>query len=495
MMQDALAAVSPHEQDYFAWYAQRFGLDPARVRDLFEVARGQVVETHYPRSLGVPRCLELSVPGQYVEHIYSALVRALQDLGYARVIVVIDSTTPALQSAAYDAAMGQRGVTEDRVAQHLSFLQQAAAVLFRLVQELRETDKRLQQHVESEENNAAGEEMDVTLKSQWLNVVEGGEINPASIFGQAQQMAESALPELFYALRRLPLGTGPGVTARDIEVCNAELSQRVKALSISPRAGKMLAQHLARYYTWKDKTLQETREMRRELLQNLKTQYSNSREQLAYLMPHLRALRWQALAIDQSGSPELPSTFEVTLREIELLARRQVSQAGPHAVVLVSLQFLIYVPRGMGTQHGVPRVGRVVAQYRSYCWTDDDIKRYVAYRQGESLDLLDAVSDDLRQQLSAFEAAAADYLHEIGASPLLPVSGAASPSGITGMAKGIPERLARAAGWARVLLQRLVSRSTREEARVAEELAGLAARKDAFACYNSFKKAHGLLTW
>ena len=50
--------------------------------------------------------------------------------------------------------------------------------------------------------------------------------------------------------------------------------------------------------------------------------------------------------LGQLELPELPSTFDVSLREVSLLARKLVSAHGPYAVVLVSVQCLGHAHTG-----------------------------------------------------------------------------------------------------------------------------------------------------
>ena len=41
--------------------------------------------------------------------------------------------------------------------------------------------------------------------------------------------------------------------------------------------------------------------------------------------------------------------------------------------------------------------------FRAYCWSEDDIARYLSFRQNADWDLLGAISEELRQQLAAIE--------------------------------------------------------------------------------------------
>lgn len=485
-------AASDHEQDYFEWYAQRFGIEMEHARDLFEAAQGQVVETDYPKPLGITRTIEYMGYGVTVERVRAGIVSALRDLGY-EFRTVVDATEVAAQSGAFDAVMQQRTSAEDRVAQQVTGLQQSALTLAKIAQELHEVDRRMAQYVESEQAGDAGAQADAGLKSRWVEVVEGGAVNPNGIFALARQLNLADLPDMFFGLRRLPLGTGvQGAWAREAPACNAALAQSVRDLPVSAGLQNALMQKLTRYYTWKDATWRELCKRRGLLLQSVRSHHGEARMQLVSLTSSLRALRHQPLSLGQLAPPELPNTFDVSLREVSLLARKLVSAHGPYAVVLVSVQCLGRAQADVRERALVPE--RVIVQYRPYCWTNEDIERFVVYQQGDNATLLEEVSGDLLQHLQAAEQELLEYLRELGISAFLrspEPHPAAAPDGLQralGRAVGIIAK-------ARDMWQWRSQQEARAVAREAEERATRAARTDAFACYTAFKKEYGLLTW
>ncbi|MGD0088302.1 MAG: hypothetical protein ABSE73_00085 [Planctomycetota bacterium] len=486
------AAGTDNAQDYFAWYAQRFGIEVGHARDLFEVALGQVVETDFPKPLGFTRTIEYMGFGVLGAGVQAGIESMLRDLGY-QFRTISDNTAVAAQSSGFDAVFQQRASAEDRVAQQVTWLQQAALTLAKIAQELHEVDRRMAQYVESEQEGDAGAQADAGLKSRWVQVVEGGAVNPNGLFAVAHQLNASDLPDMFFGLRRLPLGTGvPGAWVREAPACNAALAQSVRDLPVSARLQDVLIQKLTRYYGWKDATWRELGKRRGLLLQSVRTYHSEARLQLASLTTSLRALRRQNLSLGQLDLPELPGTFEVRLRAVDLLARKLVSARGPYAVVLVSIQCLGRAQANARERAPVPE--RVIVQYRAYCWTDEDIEHYIAYRQGDDVALFEEVSGDLWQQLLAVEQDLMVYLRELGITAFLrkPQPTIAAPP------DGLQRALGRAVGIiakARAVWQWRSRKTVQAAAREAEERATRAARKDAFACYNTLKKQYGLPTW
>jgi hypothetical protein len=480
--------------DYLQWYAQRFGLPLDGVRDLLEISRDQVIETDWPKSLGIPHCLEYLAPGQFMEQTYYGVLAALRDLGYASIVKVVDDSTAAQESAAYGVAEQRRLAVQDRVAQQMSQLQQSAAALSTLVQDLRELDRRLAQFDESEQDNSAGQQADAAFKAEFLDRIDGGAMNPASIFGIAQRLNVPELPGLFHGLRRLPLENAARANEMsEVEGRHEELAQRVKALSIDAVSRDVLIQKLLRYYQWKDAAWRDHRGQRQLLLANLRTQYGLFRLTVTQVKPLLRTLRRQAMTIDRSESPELPSMFDATLNETELLAKKRVSSNGPYAVVLVSLQFLTRPPQKPA--YGLLRPSSVTAQWRAYCWSDDDIARFIGFRQSPDLDLLGEASEELRRQLSSIDEELSGYLREAGVLPPSPAPPEVHGNSWAEEIRSIFDPLSSVADGLLSAIRWLTSRRESAAEREAEELAARTAKHDAWAAYKAFKTAHGMLTW
>ena len=83
--------------NFFSWYGKRFKLPLDGVRDFLEIGRGTVIETDWPKSLGLPRCIEYVAPGSVSERAYFCVLTGLKDAGF--IITKVLDTTQALNRA------------------------------------------------------------------------------------------------------------------------------------------------------------------------------------------------------------------------------------------------------------------------------------------------------------------------------------------------------------------------------------------------------------
>ena len=485
--------------DFFSWYADRFNFPLDRARDLQEIGQDQVIETDYPKSLGVPYYLEFSGPGQFSERSYAVVLHSLRDRGYGSIIKLVDTSALSEGSMAFRNASFQQASTEDRVLRQLGHVQEAVGVLFKLVQELQALDVRLRCFADSESDSAVGAQEDLTLKTNWLDEVNGGPRNPGSLFSWAQRLRVPELEALFYSLRRLPLGPSADVlTPEQIKDLQAELAGRVRALALIDQADAVLQQTLLRYYAWKDSERRDLQTRRQFALHKLRTHYGILRLELTQVRPYLCALRRQTAATNGTEKVQLLSAFDSILTDVELLAKKKL-QADRYAVLLITLQFTTRPPPARPSGEKIFSPSSVVVQYRAYCWDDEEIGRYLAYRQGEGLDLLAEVSGELSQQLSAVEKDLTAYLREAGVLAAQQVSDSVHPPSwieqAKGSVRGIFEPLNDGIAGFQILLHALSFGTKESDRHVVDENLVRAIRKDAYACYKIFKQAHGMVTW
>jgi DNA-binding transcriptional MerR regulator len=432
------------------------------------------------------RLLEFSAPGQFIEPSYYGILNQLRDLGYANISKVVDSSTAAEQSAAFFAGQQRQMASQDRMASQLQILQQSVGKLRGLVQELRDIDRRLDQFLEGEREGVDGLAAEAALKAEFINTVDGGVMNPASIFGDAQRLGIPELPDLFYPMRRPALGDASSVS----EVCsaaNAQLLRQIAALGISAAARDALTQKLRLFYAWKDSTARALFGQRHSLLARVKQEYATLQLALTWVKPHLRAMR-QTPSLVMLDSPDLPSMFEVTMNELELLARKKVDE-GAYAVLLVSMQFLT---RPVEQPRGMVRPSSMTIQFRAYAWSDEEIARYLDHRQQLDMDVIGAVSQELMQQLKEMEEDMKGYLREAG---VLPRTERQSRETVSGFQETISDFFGPLTSIVAGISQLLRWLFGERERTIDTEAVARTAKKDAWACYKGFKAAHGMVRW
>ena len=147
-----------------------------------------------------------------MEEPYFWIQNMINDFGYPQTpeyfIKTID-TFAASENSAFSGVSQQRiGLQQDKVSQFLATIGKMVKEVFQLVRELRIIDERLGYYNESmgrtkdgkeDLPNGPSEASEMTLKGIWVDMVEGGAKNASSVFGLAQQVQFTSLPDLFFS--------------------------------------------------------------------------------------------------------------------------------------------------------------------------------------------------------------------------------------------------------------------------------------------------------
>lgn len=112
---------------------------------------------------------------------------------------ITDVFTASEQSAFFGAAQQRLGIQQDKVSQFLATIGKMVKEMFQLVRELRILDERLSYYRDSmRATSKSAESAEITLKGIWIDLVEQGSKNPASVYGMARELQFITLPDLFF---------------------------------------------------------------------------------------------------------------------------------------------------------------------------------------------------------------------------------------------------------------------------------------------------------
>jgi len=115
------------------------------------------------------------------------------DLGFPKIHKIYDIFSASESSAMFGSNAQRLSIQQDRASQYLVQIGQLVKQLFPLVRELRVIDERLEMYRNWDKNKSA----DISLKHLYINLVEGGTQNPDSVYGLAQKVGYTILPDLF----------------------------------------------------------------------------------------------------------------------------------------------------------------------------------------------------------------------------------------------------------------------------------------------------------
>jgi hypothetical protein len=331
--------------------------------------------------------------------------------GYHEFHKITDLFTAAEHSSFFGNAQQRLGLQQDKVSQFLATIGKMVKELFQLVRELRILDERIAYYKDSMDlQSKSRKSADITLKGIWIDLVEQGAKNPASVFGMARELQFVTLPDLFF----------------DTYVSKvSDVDRKVDALDFNNNVKRVLKRKLRTFLQWKKSTFGEVTNRRRFTLKYLRQHFDIIKMYMHWVKPYLRNIKRLQLA-DRTKSPDLIAAFEGSLVEIEVMCKklpqnfrygRQII-TNKHVYAIVNLHFSYRSTPQMAYQQEYQRgplhVGKTDLTIRAYAWTQKEIDNYLAMKAKEDLDLLSVVDGSVKAALEALGEELERYLAEAG---------------------------------------------------------------------------------
>lgn len=371
-------------------------------------------KTGYPKTNRTYRLVYENFNVNVEDSYYWIIDRMRIWLGFPWIDKLTDVFAASEQSSFFGAAQQRLGFQQDKVSQLLATIGKMVKELFQLVRELRIIDERLAYYRDSYSKNRSQESAEITLKGVWIDMVEQGSKNPASVYGMARELQFVTLPDLFFKYHPQ--------TANDIE-------ETVDKLEFNRKVREVLKRKLRSYLEWKKHTFKEMKVKRTFTLKYLRQHYDIIHMYMAWVKPYLRNIQRLQLE-DRTGSPDLINAFEGSIIEIEVLAKKfpivLKVHDHPHrnsmvyAVALANFTYrtrpgMKYQQDGYGNQ-GPLHAGRLEITLRAYDWTQEEIDRYKAMLEKEDFELLSTIDGSVKAAMEALGEELEKYLEESGES-------------------------------------------------------------------------------
>ncbi len=362
-----------------------------------------MIATGYPAPAGRYR---LYVEGYNIsiEEPYFWVLHYLQYMwGYPYIDKITDIFAAAENSAFFGVSQQRIGLQQDKVSQFLATIGKMVKELFQLVRELRVLDERLGYYQDSYATGSKSRESaEITLKGIWIDMVEQGAKNPASVYGMSREVQFTTLPDLFFSTHPLKQEDVDDVVERE----RGQFNRKVR---------EVLKRKLRAFLAWKEHTFEEIKNRRKFTLKYLRQHYEIIKMYMSWVKPYLKNI--QRLQMDQSKmeTPDLLVAFETSMIEVEILARKPKGKA--NSVIIAHFLFrtrpeMSYQQEGY--QRGPIHVGRVQMNFRAYSWTDEEIRLYKQYREREDFKLLELVDGSVKAAMDALGDELLRYLVEAG---------------------------------------------------------------------------------
>jgi len=451
-----------------------------------EEFRGSKIKTGYPNPA---RRYRLHYEGYNIsiEEPYFWTLHYLRYFGgFPRIDKITDVFAAAENSAFFGASQQRIGLQQDKVSQFLATIGKMVRELFQLVREMRVLDERLSYYADSYTNSPSAESAEITLKGIWVDLVEQGAKNPASVYGMAREVQFTTLPDLFFS-------THPK-KQEDVDI-----SVEQERGQFNRKVREVLKRKLRAFLAWKEHTFEELKNRRRFTLKYLRQHFEIIRMYMTWVKPYLRNI--QRLQLDQSKTetPDLIVAFESSMIEIETLA---IKGEGPVKQCIL-MHYLFRTRPEMNYsqeyQRGPLHLGRIEIDFRAYAWDENEIESYKKMRQQEDFQLLGVIDGSVKSALEALGDELMRYLKEAGEEFEEKREMPKAP-------KRHGTFMSVFAGFAEVLTSFTARKEVRQSGKkpkqtdlmkraIARKNAEGAVKKVMWNTYHHFKKQHDMLNW
>ncbi|MBN2458102.1 hypothetical protein JXB31_03145 [Candidatus Woesearchaeota archaeon] len=414
--------------------------------------------------------------------------------GFANVKKITDIFSASEQSSFFGTAQQRIGMQQEKVSMFLATIGKMVKELFQLVREIRILDERMSYYKDSNiKDSPSRESAEITLKGIWIDMVEQGAKNPASVYGMARELQFTTLPDLFFSIHPHTV---------------SEIDSTVEALDFNRKVKEVLKRKLRTFMEWKRFTYEELNNRRTFTLKYLRQHFDVIKMYMSWVKPYLRNIRRMELA-DRSKSNDLISAFEQSIVEIETLYYKLPPSHGEakemkfnkyiNSVVVATFYYRTRPSMNYQQeyQRGPLHVGRVDVTLRAYAWSNEEIEKYLKMKEEEDLSLLVSIDESVKAAMEALGDDLEAYLKEAGEAVKFEkqdkeslkdaAKRAADP--FTSIVKGFGESFSALKGGKK---EKVPSKAQIENEKNA---AKSNAKRSIWMTYKNFKKSHGLLAW
>lgn len=357
-------------------------------------------KTGYPKPNRIHHCIISSFKPNIEEVYYWLMNHARYDFAYHTVDKIMDLYASSEHSTLFGVSQQRLGIQQDRVTQYLATIGKFIKELFQMVRELRVIDEKMEHYVKSYQTRKENA-YEISLKGMWIDLVEGGAKNPASVYGMARELQFTTLPDLFFS--------APPLNSNNVE-------SYVASLDFNKAVKNVLARKLATFLIWKEKTHKELVSRRKFMVKYLRQHFEIIKMYMDWVKPYLRYINRLQSKESYMDSPDMVSTFESAMMEIEILLRKKPEGCNKvWACILMTFQYVTtpsMAYQAEGYQRGPLHGGEVRIFMRSYAWTDKEIENYKKMRDHESLELIGTIDESLKAAMEALGDDLENYLEE-----------------------------------------------------------------------------------
>ncbi len=406
--------------------------------------------------------------------------------GFAKrdIIKITDIFSAAENSAFFGASWQRIGLQQDKVSQFLATIGKMVKELFQLVRELRVLDERLGYYADSYTRSPSSKSAEITLKGIWIDMVEQGAKNPASVYGMSREVQFTTLPDLFF--------DAPPMNQEDVDIVVEQ-----KYGQFNRKVREVLVRKLRTFVAWKQHTFEELKNRRIFTLKYLRQHYEIIKMYMDWVKPYLKNLERLRMDQEKMKSPELLVAFETSILEVEILATKLTKPSDPVKSCILC-HFLFRTRPEMsyqqeGYQRGPIHVGRIEMAFRAYAWDEKEIENYIKMKKREDFELLGLIDASVKAAMESLGDELMRYLSEAGEDM-------GAKKTVMDKGKALKQKPSVFKGFQNLFLTAKKTVTKQEKVSVlrkslARSKAQTTAVYNMWNTYHHFKKHHAMLNW
>ncbi len=332
--------------------------------------------------------------------------------GFPTVTKIYDIFSATEHSSFFGSAQQRLGAQQEKVSMFLATVGKMVKELFQIVREMRVIDERLGYYKDSmDPNSSSRENADIVLKGIWIDMVEQGAKNPASVYGMARELQFTTLPDLFFSVHPKTI---------------ADIDKDVDALDgFNRKVKEVLRRKLRNYMGWKESTYKELKNRRIFTLKYLRQHFNVIQMYIGWIRPYLKNINRMTMA-DRRDASDLVSAFEGSVIEIENMFSKLPPSHGEdkvmkhnkhiHSVIIMSFRYRTKPSMNYHQeyQRGALHIGSAEVTLRAYAWDQKTMDKYVDMRRKEDLKMIGDIDGGVRAAMESLGDELENYLKEAG---------------------------------------------------------------------------------
>lgn len=450
--------------------------------------------TGFPKPLHRYRIV-YETPHRSIEEIYFWLLEHIKVAqAHPHVDKVTDIFSASEQSSFFGTAQQRIGLQQEKVSMFLATIGKMVKELFQLVREIRVLKERLAYYKDSFiPESKSRESAEITLKGIWIDMVEQGTKNPASVYGMARELQFTTLPDLFFSIH---------------PITPDKVDEVVDRLEFNRKVKEVLKRKLRQFAEWKVSTFKELKNRHTFTLKYLRQHFDVIKMYMSWVKPYMRNIRRMSLQ-DRSGSPNLITAFEGSLVELEFLAKRLPGlrerskeiyyNKKIYSVILAHFDYrtkpqMNYMQE---YQRGPLHVGLCDITFRAYAWTKEEIERYIKMNEAEDMELLASIDGSVKAAMEALGEELESYLKEAGEKVDFSKE-LKKESAVEQAKKAVDPLISVFRGFGELFgAFKPKNKESMNKIQLAKErkIAGMSSKNSIWQTYKNYKKMEGMLAW